>query len=267
MRRRSREQYPSSDESEDAYGEGEGARLLSVPSPQVQVRRRGQGQGLGHLAPSGQPFTPRHTYARGTEGNGAASEPPPRSADSGGSGEAAGAPLPALPENYSWRRNEDGTHQLERGAGAGAEAVLIEHLVTPSDTLRGLCLRYRVCAQHVRRLNYLSADAVQHLRVLRVPLRPDTPVSMQPRAPELATRDFCARTGEGSAEAGHYLRDCGFDLEKALGLWREDEAWATRAEGVPSAHRASVERRASDASASLRTMLPRDSLRRRVRGV
>lgn len=174
------------------------------------------------------------------------------------------APLPTPPTNYAWHRNEDGTYQLNSCSGDKEEAVLIEHVVMPSDTLQGVCLRYRAGMLDVRRINYLSANSIHHLRVLRVPLKPDIPVNIQLKTHEVVVQDFCARTGESLIEARYYLEDCHFDMETALRLWRGDEEWATQAKGAASAHR--VRSATVQIVTEVTAELPRDTLRRRVKG-
>jgi hypothetical protein len=94
------------------------------------------------------------------------------------------------------------------------QPLVIEHLVMPEDTLQGICLRYRAPLLEVRRHNFLSANKIHHLSVLKVPIKPNTPLQLQPASQDTTLRMFTNLTGEGSTEAKLYLEESNFDLQE-----------------------------------------------------
>jgi len=145
-----------------------------------------------------------------------------------------GKPLPPPPHGMIWERNPEGNWylvQLESpvptptGQVIAEEPGVIEHVVMPSDTLQGICLRYRVSAVDVRRMNMFSGNNIQFKKTLKIPVAAGTPVVYQPNSPELALQIFRNATNEGPIEAKIYMEENGNDVQKAITAWRADNVW------------------------------------------
>lgn len=144
-----------------------------------------------------------------------------------------GKSLPPPPPGHYWYRKEDGSWQLlkmahDNGNTLGVAAVdprVIEHVVMPGDTLQGICLKYRVSAVNIRRLNMFSGNNIQFKTVLLVPVDGGAVVEQQLNTPEVMLQKFRNATGEGIQESRLYLDEHHWDLDKAVSAWRQDEHW------------------------------------------
>lgn len=143
-----------------------------------------------------------------------------------------GKPLPSPPPGWYWERLEDHSWELRKfdiSEQADANTVefkaptVIEHVVMSSDTLQGLCLRYRVSAVSLRQHNNFSGSNFKSMKYLRIPIEPGLPINVQPNSEEIVIQRFKNETGE--AEAKCYLQESDWDLEKAIKSWKGDESW------------------------------------------
>lgn len=109
-------------------------------------------------------------------------------------------------------------------------ADFIEHVVMPEDTLQGICLRYKVKVNILRRINGFTGDHFRTEKILRIPTEqlrnsPGAVFLPQTRTDDVLVQLFKGETGLGSIEARLYLEDHEFDLEKAKAAWKADEEW------------------------------------------
>jgi len=103
------------------------------------------------------------------------------------------------------------------------------HVVTKTDTLVGLALRYGVSVDEIKRANFLtSGQLIWHRKNLRIPThgRVFQPQRIAvPTHREIASL-FKNKTGcKDLAEAKYYLEDCEYDMETALKHFEEDKKW------------------------------------------
>jgi len=144
-----------------------------------------------------------------------------------------GKPLPPPPPGHIWERQNDGSWQLLKTTNSDDKAPksstsdprVIEHVVMPGDTLQGICLKYRSSAVSIRRLNMFSGNNIQFKEVLLIPVDGGTVVEEQSNTPEVILQKFRNATGEGIQESRLYLDEHGWDLDKAVAAWRQDENW------------------------------------------
>jgi hypothetical protein len=103
---------------------------------------------------------------------------------------------------------------------------VIEHIVVPTDTIQGLCLRYRISALQLRQHNNFSGQAFRSKRSLRIPIEPGLPISIQQQAgnKEIIIQAFMNESGEADREARFYLNGNDWDVNKALEEWRADDS-------------------------------------------
>jgi hypothetical protein len=163
-----------------------------------------------------------------------------------------GKPLPNPPAGHVWEFIEKKWELIEKtGQDAAAEntkvfaeptkdPLIVDHVVLPSDTMNGICLRYNVSAVDIRRLNNFSGSNVQLFKTLRIPVGPNATQSDIRQDPSLLLpQQFKNLTGEGSVETAFYLEEAGNDLQRALQLWKADNE-ATAAAGADVAGFAKV---------------------------
>lgn len=152
-------------------------------------------------------------------------------------------PLPPPPPGLVWIRTSDGMFELldMRTEGeAGSEEVdefldgvevqreFAEHVVLPSDTLAGIRLRYGVSATDLRRCNAFQGDNFRTCTILKIPLakssrRQRFPYQSETR--EVVIQRFRNATGLGAIEAGLYLDEADWQLQKAIASARADDAF------------------------------------------
>lgn len=152
--------------------------------------------------------------------------------------------LPNPPPGSVWKQDEKGDWLLVQEAvpvdETEAEELqkyprnengdsIIEHEVTPSDTLSGLCLKYGVSAVEIRRANHISGNHIQHLRKMKIVIKsgkkvPATVFTQENKEINVLVL-FKKITGEGDVEAKIYLSDAGYDLNKAVAAWKADTQW------------------------------------------
>lgn len=166
------------------------------------------------------------------------------------------------PPGSRWVRDDDGEWSLVSSAAAAEQPAvgeeeppepdapsIIDHVVAPTDTLQGICLRYGVTRASLRRVNQ-GCDDLRFHTVLRVPLRTGT---RQP-LPDVSARERAllrlrTATRLATAECEFYLDEAAGDVERALAaaaadaLWEEERA---RREEAAAAERAAAERTAAE---------------------
>ena len=146
-----------------------------------------------------------------------------------------GKPLPPPPVGTHWEKALDNSwslvktfesHEVPKTKVFSGPSV-IEHTVMSSDTLQGICLRYRVSALDLRRYNLFSGNNIQCKKTLRIPLEPGIPVEIQDfDSREIKSQIFRNETQETIIETNIYLEENNWDLKKALEAWKQDDNWA-----------------------------------------
>jgi hypothetical protein len=165
---------------------------------------------------------------------------------------SVGSALPPPPLGYDWKALPNGEWELTMLSGNDSFAEDADeregstfpnmssyflHRIKPSDTLEGLCLRYRVTQRAVMKLNHLSTKKIQFLKEIRIPLRSGEPSPVMEDETETesnAERDliqnFAQDTSATLREAKYYLQLSHYDYQEALREWREDEEWSQKNE-------------------------------------
>lgn len=143
-------------------------------------------------------------------------------------------PLPSPPVGFVWSKDCEGVWVLVKVDESAnvperstSDPSVIYHDVQPEDTLQGICLRYGVSIMEVRRVNMFSGNAIQHIKILRIPLiKGVSPVGDErDSSKEAILQRFRDETKESIAESRLYLEDNHWDLTIALSAWRGDESW------------------------------------------
>jgi hypothetical protein len=161
-------------------------------------------------------------------------------------------PVPGIPlDSYSeaapeappgsglrWQRNTDKSWTLVPDESGSCSDLSLKpftedmkfafHVVSSQDTLEGVCLKYHCRPLDIRRMNGISGDNIQMLRLLkireceRVAEKEDKEASR-----EEILREFMSETGEGRAEAEFYLEGQRWRIELALADWKNDDEAAS----------------------------------------
>jgi hypothetical protein len=108
---------------------------------------------------------------------------------------------------------------------SNASPNIIEHVILQGETLQGLCLKYKVSSTQIRRYNYFSGNAIQHLAVLRIPLEPGLTFK-QVETNDVILQKFRNITQENTAESTIYLDSSQWNLENAIEAWKKDETFS-----------------------------------------
>lgn len=156
-----------------------------------------------------------------------------------------GKPLPNPPAGHVWEFGDTKWELVEKKEPAEGvdnakvyseptkDPLVVGHIVLPSDTLNGLCLRYNVSAVDIRRLNNFSGNQIQYFKTLHIPVGPNALQNDIKQDPTLLlTQQFKNATGEGEVETKIYLEDAGNDLQKALLQWQADNEATSGAEST-----------------------------------
>lgn len=147
--------------------------------------------------------------------------------------------LPPLPSGHFWECQENGEWVLFRmpvNETSGLNSMeftkpsIFEHVVMPTDTLQGICLRYRVTAVNLRRMNMFSGNNIQFKKALLIPVEGGSYVQFQQNTEEVVLQKFRNATHEGVAESRLYLDEHNWDLDVALSAWKKDENWIDESE-------------------------------------
>jgi len=161
--------------------------------------------------------------------------------------------LPQTPKGYTWVRQADGnwlleplpsqtdapdqgladaeeTEQLQKQEGVELQVKqdFIEHIVLPSDTLIGICLRYKIKKEELRRHNGFVGDNFRLCSTLIIPNKGGIAVkNIQKMTPEIKIQMFQNESKQGLEEAKYYLELASWNVQDALKEWRQDERWET----------------------------------------
>ena len=157
--------------------------------------------------------------------------------EGGAAGGPAGAP------QISDDNDEEAAENEEEEVAKQDEFVY--HRVTASDTLEGICVRYRVKPHQLRRWNAFPGNAFACLSELRVP-RSVLPPGFVPQGAETIdekvarlVRAAGAAGGGGGAlgamEARFYLEEAGADFDAALAAAKADLEWEESADAASAA--------------------------------
>ena len=153
-------------------------------------------------------------------------------------------PLDRPPEGKIWQQTHDGSwllvslptgtaeHKASSPVDLSNDKInesIVEHTVLSSDTIQGICLKYRITATILRRHNFFSGNNIQGLAVLRIPVNPNAPpIEIQINSNEAKLQRFKNATGETGREAKIYLDEAGWDVDRAIDFWKCDESWTAR---------------------------------------
>ena len=160
--------------------------------------------------------------------------------EGGAAGGPAGAP------QISDDNDEEAAENEEEEVAKQDEFVY--HRVTASDTLEGICVRYRVKPHQLRRWNAFPGNAFACLSELRVP-RSVLPPGFVPQGAETIDEKVArlvraagaagAAGGGGGAlgamEARFYLEEAGADFDAALAAAKADLEWEESADAASAA--------------------------------
>ena len=105
-----------------------------------------------------------------------------------------------------------------------------EVMIANSDTFEGICLRHKVKAQTLRRLNHLSSNSIHSLKTLRLPGQPiqEDPEVLLKRQRLALLDEFMHESKEGDMEAQYYLENNSWKIEFALAEWKNDDEAASK---------------------------------------
>ncbi len=135
-----------------------------------------------------------------------------------------------------WQRNQDKTWALVHDESGSFNMNLKPctedmkfafHAITSEDTLEGLCLRYHCKPLDIRRMNGISGDNIQTLRMLKIRAVQQVTEMEKEASREETLRDFMLETGEGRSEAQFYLEGQHWRIELALADWKNDDEAAS----------------------------------------
>lgn len=145
-----------------------------------------------------------------------------------------GKPLPPPPAGMYWEKQADNSWKLLRSVQQHlpeADAVIhettrvLEHTVMPTDTIQGICLRYRINVVQLRQWNNFSGNNIKPFKSLLIPLEPGVTAAPQEVTPEVMLRQFMNHTNLETEEAKFYLEEHNWNLQDALSAYRSDEQW------------------------------------------
>jgi hypothetical protein len=147
-----------------------------------------------------------------------------------------GKPLPSPPLGYYWERLPDKSWELKKYLDSVSSPdqmvfdapAIVEHVILPTDTLQGICLRYRVTAVTLRQYNNFSGTSFRSRKYLRIPVEPGLPINVQISSQDILIQRFKNETGESEKEARYYLEERNWNLNEALAEWTGDENWMSQ---------------------------------------
>mmetsp|Transcript_34700 Transcript_34700/g.54671 ORF Transcript_34700/g.54671 Transcript_34700/m.54671 type:complete len:272 (-) Transcript_34700:153-968(-) len=169
-------------------------------------------------------------------------------------------PLPSPPPGQTWMKQENNEWVLvpcevvQPASGSGVQETsssdptnegtptieedkrptFLEHIILPSDTLTGICLRYRCKPAELRRLNNFFGDNFRLCQKLIIPVKEGVNLEQLQQHSEVAkVQAFCNDSRLGPQEARYYLGAAGWDLASALRAARDDRLWETAQQPPP----------------------------------
>mmetsp|Transcript_17650 Transcript_17650/g.23236 ORF Transcript_17650/g.23236 Transcript_17650/m.23236 type:complete len:258 (+) Transcript_17650:72-845(+) len=118
------------------------------------------------------------------------------------------------------RDSEDSTTGLRSGKD------FVEHIILPSDTLIGICLRYKVTKRELQKCNNFFGDNFRLCHKLIIPIKDGaSAVKLQQMTPEIKIKLFQNESGLGVEEAKFYLEMADWHVQRALKQCSEDKRW------------------------------------------
>jgi hypothetical protein len=131
-------------------------------------------------------------------------------------------------------RDHERQQAFEESMAAAPE--FIDHVILPSDTFPGICLRYKVKPAIIRRVNQFTGDNLRSLKVLKIPtaylIASGRPLVSQIHDRDVQLQIFMNDTGLGSIEAKIYLDNHEWDAKKAREEWADDNIWELQQEQI-----------------------------------
>ena len=112
----------------------------------------------------------------------------------------------------------------------------LEHVVMPTDTLQGICLRYKITAVRLRQVNHFSSSSLSLAPPkLYIPVTEETLKSGAIKVQDRTSEDFkmmsfmaemkMLNVSISKKEATFYLDSQGWDVDAALKEARDDFEW------------------------------------------
>jgi len=105
--------------------------------------------------------------------------------------------------------------------------LYLKYNVKESDSLVGICLKYKLKKEQVKRSNKIySDDQIKALPYLLLPFKPETmgdeKLFVVQKSPDVLIDEFRSKTKTSKDEAKVYLELNNYDLDVALKSWEED---------------------------------------------
>ena len=161
-----------------------------------------------------------------------------------GYGASMALPLPPPPAGLTWRRPDGGTWTLVETPAADADGAdepwkdadgnmptHVEHVVLESDTLAGICIRYKVKERALRQENRFDGARIHALKVLRIPAaKLRRGARLQEDGPAVREQQLMGAASLARLEARVYLANADGDVAAALAEALADAAFEGTAE-------------------------------------
>uniref|UniRef100_A0A6S8A5I8 LysM domain-containing protein n=1 Tax=Aureoumbra lagunensis TaxID=44058 RepID=A0A6S8A5I8_9STRA len=148
-------------------------------------------------------------------------------------------PLPPPPQGWAWKKDDKGNYELVQSSYKKADESdnevkedgdFIEHVVLPSDTLAGICLRYKIKKYDLRRHNFFVGENIRSVEILKIPLNKGKTIKKQKESRQVKLQKIKNATkGLGAIEAEFYLDEADGDVVKAIAKARSDDAFEEKA--------------------------------------
>lgn len=134
--------------------------------------------------------------------------------------------------------NQDTDDTNDGSSGPQKGLDYIEHVVLPTDTLQGLCIRYKITAPKIRQANrFTGTNLLLAPSTLLIPLNKDHVISGRICVQDRNSREFKVQAfldkviGMSSKEANAYLDMADNDLEEAVRDALDDKEWEKSQQG------------------------------------
>jgi len=104
------------------------------------------------------------------------------------------------------------------------DALFVEHVVMPDDTLQGICLRYDTTVRTLRQHNNFAGENFRVCPTLLIPLKKNkTKIRFQDLNDEsIKMQLFQNKTGLQREESRYYLSSTDWDIDRAIEEYRLD---------------------------------------------